>query len=48
MPSAARLWRYDRANTIAQLRDHGVPVVAWNGPGSLDDVLRQMSRVAAR
>jgi uncharacterized protein (DUF58 family) len=48
MPSAARLWRYDRANTIAQLRDHGVPVVAWAGPGSLDDVLRQMSRVVAR
>ncbi len=46
--SAARLWRYERANTIAQLREHGVPVVPWTGPGSLDDVLRQMSAVPAR
>ncbi len=48
MQSAARLWRYERANTIAQLREHGVPVVPWTGPGSLDDVLRQMSAVPIR
>ncbi len=44
---AARLWRYERANTISGLREHGLPVVPWTGPGSLDDVLRQMSRIAA-
>ncbi|HEY1487153.1 MAG TPA: DUF58 domain-containing protein, partial [Micromonosporaceae bacterium] len=45
-PAAARLWRYDRANTIAQLREHGVPVVPWAGPGSLDQVLQQVARVS--
>jgi uncharacterized protein (DUF58 family) len=45
---AARLFRYDRANTIAALRERGVPVVAWRGPGSLDDVLRLMSAVPRR
>jgi uncharacterized protein (DUF58 family) len=44
---AGRLWRLDRANTIAQLREHGVPVVTWAGAGSLDEVLRQVSRSAA-
>jgi hypothetical protein len=48
MLSAARLWRYERANTIAQLKEHGVPVVPWTGPGSLDDVLRQMSSAPLR
>ena len=43
----ARLWRLDRANTIAQLREHGVPVVTWAGAGSLDEVLRQVSRMAS-
>jgi uncharacterized protein (DUF58 family) len=44
---AGRLWRLERDNTIEQLREHGVPVVAWAGPGSLDEVLRQVSRMAS-
>jgi uncharacterized protein (DUF58 family) len=44
-PVAARLWRFDRANTIAELREHGVPVVPWAGAGSLDHVLQQVARV---
>lgn len=43
---AARLWKLDRDNTIGQLREHGVPVVAWAGAGSLDEVLRGVSRMA--
>jgi uncharacterized protein (DUF58 family) len=46
-PSAARLWRLERENTIASLREHGVPVVSWGGAGSLDEVLRQVSRMAS-
>ena len=46
-PVAARLWRLERENTIGQLREHGVPVVAWAGAGSLDEVLRGVSRLAA-
>lgn len=44
---AYRLWLLERANTIGQLREHGVPVVAWAGAGSLDQVLRDVSRLAA-
>jgi uncharacterized protein (DUF58 family) len=44
---AARLWLLERANTIAELREHGVPVVAWGGAGSLDEVLVQVSRMAS-
>jgi len=44
---ANRIWRLDRANIIGQLREHGVPVVAWAGSGSLDQVLRDVSRMAA-
>jgi uncharacterized protein (DUF58 family) len=44
--AAARLWRFDRANTLVQLREHGVPVVPWAGPGSLDHVLRQVARAS--
>jgi len=43
---AARIWRVDRENTVDLLREHGVPVVAWRGQGSLDLVLRQVSRLA--
>ncbi len=45
--AAGRLWRLERTNTLEQLREHGVPVVAWAGPGSLDEVLRQVSRMAS-
>ena len=36
-PLAHRLWRMSRENVIGQLREHGVPVVAWAGAGSLDE-----------
>ena len=42
-----RLWRAERENTMGQLGEHGVPVVAWAGAGSLDAVLRDVSRLAA-
>jgi len=41
---AFRLGRLERANGIAQLAEHGVPTVAWDGAGSLDQVLRETSR----
>lgn len=44
--SAFRLWRLERDNTIEQLREHGIPVVPWQGAGSLDVVLRDVSRMA--
>jgi uncharacterized protein (DUF58 family) len=44
---AYRLWRLERRNTLAQLLEHGVPTVAWSGAGSLDQVLRDVSRIAA-
>jgi uncharacterized protein (DUF58 family) len=44
---AYRLWRLERDNTVGALREHGVPVVPWVGAGSLDLVLRDVSRLAA-
>ncbi|MGH3731310.1 MAG: DUF58 domain-containing protein [Micromonosporaceae bacterium] len=44
--AATRLWLLGRRNTIDELREHGVPVVAWRGSGSLDEVLRDVSRTA--
>jgi uncharacterized protein (DUF58 family) len=41
------LWRLDRENMIGALREVGVPVTAWVGAGSLDQVLRDSSRMAA-
>ncbi|PZG15467.1 DUF58 domain-containing protein [Micromonospora craterilacus] len=43
---AYRLWRLDRDTMIAQLREHGVPLVPWAGAGSLDQVLRDVARLA--
>ncbi|SCL27789.1 Uncharacterized conserved protein, DUF58 family, contains vWF domain [Micromonospora nigra] len=43
---AYRLWRLDRDTMVAQLREHGVPVVPWAGAGSLDQVLRDVARLA--
>ncbi|PWR05339.1 DUF58 domain-containing protein [Micromonospora acroterricola] len=45
-PVAYRLWRLDRETMIGQLREHGVPVVRWAGAGSLDQVLRDVARLA--
>ena len=47
---AARAWqlrRAERQELIATLAELGVPVVAWRGPGTLDEVLRDVSRMAA-
>ncbi len=44
---AYRVWRLDRENMIGRLREHGVPVVAWAGAGSLDLVLRDVARMAS-
>jgi uncharacterized protein (DUF58 family) len=46
-PVAARLWWLERENVIGQLRELGVPVVQWAGTGSLDQVLRDVTRLAA-
>ncbi|MEV8511247.1 DUF58 domain-containing protein [Dactylosporangium sp. NPDC051484] len=43
---AQRMWRLEREAIIDQLREHGVPVVAWGGAGSLDEVLQGVARVA--
>jgi uncharacterized protein (DUF58 family) len=45
--AAGRLWKLERDNIIGLLREHGVPVVGWAGAGSLDEVLRQVSRLAS-
>jgi hypothetical protein len=44
---AHRLWWLERQNIIGQLREIGVPVVGWAGAGSLDQVLRDVTRMAA-
>ncbi len=41
---ALRLRLVERTQEIAVLRRSGAPVVPWRGPGSLDHVLRQLSR----
>lgn len=49
-PDAARLaWRMrllERDRELDRARESGVPVVAWAGPGTLDLVLRDLSRRA--
>jgi uncharacterized protein (DUF58 family) len=43
-----RLWLLERATRTDQLQSLGVPVVSWHGSGSLDAVLVELSRAAAR
>jgi uncharacterized protein (DUF58 family) len=43
---AQAVWRIERDNTIGALREVGVPVTGWAGAGSLDDVLRDTTRLA--
>ncbi|HET6210340.1 MAG TPA: DUF58 domain-containing protein [Jatrophihabitans sp.] len=43
---AWRIQLLHRQNLIAALADYGVPVVAWQGSGSLDQVLIGLSRAA--
>jgi uncharacterized protein (DUF58 family) len=44
---AQRLWRLEREHLIGQLWEVGVPVTGWAGAGSLDQVLRDLTRLAA-
>jgi len=46
-PLATRIWRIERENVLGRLREHGVPVVTWAGAGSLDQVLRDVARLAS-
>jgi uncharacterized protein (DUF58 family) len=41
-----RLWRLERANTLGRLREVGVAVQRWQGPGSLDQLLRHVYRLS--
>lgn len=41
---AWRMRRLDRTSAVHGLRRTGCPVVPWTGPGTLDRVLREMSR----
>ena len=43
---AWRLRLLERQAQLDRLRENGVPIVTWVGPGSLDDVLRQLQRQA--
>lgn len=44
---AHRLWRLERAALIGRLIEAGVPVAPWAGAGTLDVMLRDMTRMAA-
>jgi len=49
-PAALLAWRIrllEREREIRLVQEAGVPVVAWRGPGSLDQVLRDLRRRAA-
>ncbi|MCG8655766.1 MULTISPECIES: DUF58 domain-containing protein [unclassified Yimella] len=41
---AMRIRLLERQMEIDALRRRGVPVVAWHGPGTLDDVMRRLAR----
>jgi uncharacterized protein (DUF58 family) len=43
---AWRMRRVERDNLLARLAALGCPVVPWRGPGTVDDVLRRLSRRA--
>jgi uncharacterized protein (DUF58 family) len=43
---AWRMRRIEREQQLARLAGLGCPVVAWRGPGTLDDVLRRLARRA--
>jgi uncharacterized protein (DUF58 family) len=44
---AQRLWRLEREAVVARLAEVGTPVVPWSGTGSLDPVVREVTRMAA-
>jgi uncharacterized protein (DUF58 family) len=43
---AFRIWRLRRSADLDRLAELGVPVVTWGGAGSLDQVLRDVTRTA--
>ena len=43
---AWRMRRIERAKVLARLSSLGCPVVAWRGPGTLDEVLHRLARRA--
>ncbi|MGY1857646.1 DUF58 domain-containing protein [Modestobacter sp. SYSU DS0290] len=43
-----RLWLLERDTRVRQLQSLGVPVVSWTGRGTLDAVLVELTRAAAR
>ena len=43
---AWRIRRLSRGVDVSRLTSAGVPVVPWRGPGSLDQVLRELARRA--
>ena len=43
---AWRMRRLEREELLSGLAARGCPVVAWRGPGTLDDVLRRLARYA--
>ncbi|HEU0129640.1 MAG TPA: DUF58 domain-containing protein [Mycobacteriales bacterium] len=45
---AQRLWLLERDALVHRLAEVGVPVVPWQGPGTLDRVLAEVSRLHAR
>jgi len=49
-PAVARLaWRMrrlERERVLAGLASIGAPVIAWRGPGTVDDVVRRLARRA--
>jgi uncharacterized protein (DUF58 family) len=44
---AHELWRLERENLVASLREAGVPVAPWSGAGTLDQMLRDAAQMAA-
>lgn len=43
---AWRMRKLEREQSLAMLAAYGCPVVAWRGPGTLDEVLRRLARRA--
>jgi hypothetical protein len=46
----ALAWRMrllQRAELLEKVQRTGIPVVAWRGPGTLDEILRRLGRRAA-
>jgi uncharacterized protein (DUF58 family) len=41
---AWRIRRLEREREIRRVQESGIPIVAWRGPGSLDQVLRDLGR----